>query len=170
MTAGVRRFSAVVLGENREPLGLFNSFGDVRRAYAAGVVELVMSCLPNVDSGLALPARCGRRRLVQPQPCVGEPAPGLTSRQKMSRVALIAARSSAVPERRPSAPVAPWCLDQGDRLTEPTAHRNHGALGACPKRGMRLDRRRPWLDVQLGRGPRKPGTVGGALPSNAWRS
>lgn len=29
MTAGVRRFSAVVLGENRAALGLFNSFGDV---------------------------------------------------------------------------------------------------------------------------------------------
>jgi hypothetical protein len=44
---GVRRFSLVVLGENREALRLFNTFGDVgRRQYSTGVVELVIELPP----------------------------------------------------------------------------------------------------------------------------
>jgi hypothetical protein len=50
----VRRFSAVVLGENREALGLFSSFGDVRREYAAGVVELVIELPPKRGIGARL--------------------------------------------------------------------------------------------------------------------
>jgi GNAT superfamily N-acetyltransferase len=44
---GVRRFSLVVLGENREARRLFNTFGDVgRRQYSTGVVELVIELPP----------------------------------------------------------------------------------------------------------------------------
>jgi GNAT superfamily N-acetyltransferase len=60
---GVRRFSAVVLGQNREALRLFKSFGDVRREYDAGMVELVIELPPKRGIGARLaPARCGRRR------------------------------------------------------------------------------------------------------------
>jgi GNAT superfamily N-acetyltransferase len=51
---GVRRFSAMVLGQNREALGLFNSFGDVRREYDAGVVELVIDLPPKRGIGARL--------------------------------------------------------------------------------------------------------------------
>ena len=52
---GVRRFSVVVLGENREAIGLFNSFGDVRRRQsAAGVVELVIELPPKRGIGARL--------------------------------------------------------------------------------------------------------------------
>ena len=39
---GVRRFSAMVLSENQEALGLIDSLGDARRRHAAGTVELVV--------------------------------------------------------------------------------------------------------------------------------
>ena len=51
---GVRRFSAVVLGQNREALRLFNSFGDVRREYDAGMVELVIELPPKRGIGARL--------------------------------------------------------------------------------------------------------------------
>ena len=51
---GMRRFSAVVLGQNREALGLFNSFGDVRREYDAGMVELVIELPPKRGIGARL--------------------------------------------------------------------------------------------------------------------
>ena len=52
---GVRRFSVVVLGENREAIGLFNSFGDVRRRQsAAGVLELVIELPPKRGIGARL--------------------------------------------------------------------------------------------------------------------
>jgi GNAT superfamily N-acetyltransferase len=51
---GVRRFSAVVLGQNREALRLFNSFGDVRREYDAGMVELVIELPPEGGIGARL--------------------------------------------------------------------------------------------------------------------
>jgi hypothetical protein len=50
----VRRFSAVVLGQNREALGLFNSFGDVRREYDAGMVDLVIELPPKRGIGARL--------------------------------------------------------------------------------------------------------------------
>jgi GNAT superfamily N-acetyltransferase len=51
---GVRRFSAVVLGQNREALGLFNSFGDVRREYEAGMGDLVIELPPKRGIGARL--------------------------------------------------------------------------------------------------------------------
>jgi hypothetical protein len=51
---GVRRFSLVVLGENREALRLSNSFGDVRREYDAGMVELVIELPPKRGIGARL--------------------------------------------------------------------------------------------------------------------
>ena len=51
---GVRRFSAVVLGQNREALRLFNSFGEVRREYDAGMVELVIELPPKRGIGARL--------------------------------------------------------------------------------------------------------------------
>jgi GNAT superfamily N-acetyltransferase len=51
---GVRRFSAVVLGQNREALRLFNSLGDVRREYDAGMVELVIELPPEGGIGARL--------------------------------------------------------------------------------------------------------------------
>lgn len=51
---GVRRFSALVLGENREALGLLDSLGDVERRYDAGVVELVIELPPKRGIGARL--------------------------------------------------------------------------------------------------------------------
>jgi GNAT superfamily N-acetyltransferase len=51
---GVRRFSAVVLGQNREALGFFNSLGDVRREYDAGMVELAIELPPKRGIGARL--------------------------------------------------------------------------------------------------------------------
>lgn len=51
---GVRRFSARVMGENREALGLLTSSGDVRREYDAGVVELVIDLPPKRGIGARL--------------------------------------------------------------------------------------------------------------------
>ena len=51
---GVRRFSAVVLGENREALGLIDDAADGQRQYAAGVVELIIELPPKRGIGARL--------------------------------------------------------------------------------------------------------------------
>jgi hypothetical protein len=50
----VRRFSAVVLGENREALGLIDDAADGQRQYAAGVVELIIELPPKRGIGARL--------------------------------------------------------------------------------------------------------------------
>jgi GNAT superfamily N-acetyltransferase len=60
---GVRRFSVLVLGENREASG--SSTASAMSGAASPRLVLSSSsstCLPNVESGLASPALCGRRR------------------------------------------------------------------------------------------------------------
>ena len=51
---GVRRFSAMVLSENREALGLIDSLGDTRRRHAAGTAELVVELPPKRGIGARL--------------------------------------------------------------------------------------------------------------------
>ena len=51
---GVRRFSAMVLSENREVLGLLDSFGDARCRLAAGTAELVIELPPERGLGARL--------------------------------------------------------------------------------------------------------------------
>jgi GNAT superfamily N-acetyltransferase len=51
---GIRRFSAVVLGENREALGLVDSSGDDQRQYTAGVVDLIIELPPKRGIGARL--------------------------------------------------------------------------------------------------------------------
>jgi hypothetical protein len=50
----VRRFSAVVLGENREALGLIDDSADGRREYADGLVELIIELPPKRGIGARL--------------------------------------------------------------------------------------------------------------------
>jgi hypothetical protein len=83
---------------------------------------------------------------------------------KFSSAALIAARASAVPGRRSTAsgPIALGSLNQ--LLTEPRALRVHPTEGQILTDGTRSSTCNP------ADGPRKPRTVGVALPGVAWRS
>jgi len=51
---GVRRFSAMVLGENRGALGLVDSFGEGQRQYDSGVLEVVIDLPPERGIGARL--------------------------------------------------------------------------------------------------------------------
>ena len=51
---GVRRFSALVLGENRAALGLFADLGELRRRTGAGDVELLIDLPPERGMGAQL--------------------------------------------------------------------------------------------------------------------
>jgi nucleotide-binding universal stress UspA family protein/GNAT superfamily N-acetyltransferase len=51
---GVRRFSALVQGDNPRALGLLEDVGDTRRQYDAGVVELVIELPPKRGMGAQL--------------------------------------------------------------------------------------------------------------------
>jgi GNAT superfamily N-acetyltransferase len=60
--AGVRRFSALVQGDNRASIGLLEGVGDTRRRYETGEVELIIELPPERVWARGSAGRCERRR------------------------------------------------------------------------------------------------------------
>jgi GNAT superfamily N-acetyltransferase len=89
---GVRRFSALVQGDNPTALRLLEDVGDTRREWDSGVVEIVLELPPAAGWARSSPGRC-ERRLPETWSRPGHSPTASASARRRERPCNLAARS-----------------------------------------------------------------------------